>query len=380
MMNGSAASVPAPPDGDHVPGSTDDDTVATPTRRAKQPSPDDKSEEKTLRFRFPVMNTGNNNVPPPMLHYHFISTVQDAFGDKVKFLDNNNRILEKNDMIRFDIKHQKNTFKWYSNASNKQRGFTQQPDTINTDDRRSTKYVSHRIRTSLSMADIKSNPRVKSLLTDHNFFVNFHRWDETEWDVIQLGFFFGLDPTFLNVDQATSTVTANLQAAIAAKPTPRPKMPKFKLVFGSPKITINNKAVRTKAYAIEGQRATSGELISLLKEAYKTTGSFVTYQMRQRAPEALHKLIRAQTKFIANNRVILLNNIGESAIFYLEQHILAIPGVQGLLPTRNHGQYKISVQEQDFNRVRQHLAYQRAIMASIKSRYRNKTSTGSVNI
>jgi hypothetical protein len=67
-------------------------------------------------------------------------------------------------------------------------------------------------------------------------------------------------------------------------------------------------------------------------------------------------VIRAQTKFIANNRVILLNNIGESAIFYLEQHIMAIPGVQGLLPTRNHGQYKVSVQEPDFNRVRQHLA------------------------
>ena len=57
-------------------------------------------------------------------------------------------------------------------------------------------------------------------------------------------------------------------------------------------------------------------------------------------------MIRAQTKFIVNNRrVILLNNIGESVIFYLEQHITAIPGVQGLLPTRNHGQYKISVQE-----------------------------------
>ena len=329
--------------------------MVTPTRRAKQNSTDDQSAEKTLRFRFPVMNTGSNAVAPPMLHYHFIAAVQDAFGDKVKFLDNNNRILDKIDMVRFDIKHQKNTFKWYSSASNKQRGFAQQQDNINTDDRRSTKYVSHRIRTSLSMSDIKSNSRVKSLLTDHNFFVNFHRWDETEWDVIQLGFFFGLDPTFLTVDQATSKVTADLQAAIAAN-AKRPKMPKFKLVFGSPKITINNRAVRTKAYAIEGQRATSGELISLLKDAYKTTGSFITYQMRQRAPEALHKVIRAQTKFIANNRVILLNNIGESAIFYLEQHIMAIPGVQGLLPTRNHGQCKVSVQEPDFNRVRQHLA------------------------
>ena len=59
--------------------------------------------------------------------------------------------------------------------------------------------------------------------------------------------------------------------------------------------------------------------------------------MRQRNPEALHKIIRrAQNQYIALNRVILLNSIGDGAIFYLEQHILAIPGVQGLLPTRQN--------------------------------------------
>ena len=356
MTNGSAASTPAPPADSRAPDPQDDDTVATPPRGTPQSTPAEKHQEKTLRFRFPVMTGGNSIVAPPLLHYHFIATVQDVFGDTIQFIDNNNRVVNKIDVVSFDIKAQKNSFKWYSGSSNKHTGgMVQTPVAVNPNDRRTTKYVSHRIRTSLSMADIKSNERVKKLLIDHNFYVNFHRWDETEWDIVQLGFFFGLDPTFLNVDQATSKITADLQAAIAAKPTPRPKMPKFKLVFGSPKITIKNKAVRTKAYAIESQRSTSGELIKLLKDAYKTTGSFVAYQMRQRSPDALHKLIRAQTQFIANNRVILLNNIGESALFYLEQHITAIPGVQGLLPTRNSGQYKVSVQQKDFNSVRQHL-------------------------
>jgi hypothetical protein len=355
MTNGSAASIPAPPADRRAPDPQDDDTVATPPRGAKQSTQTEQNKEKTLRFRFPVM-TGGNVVAPQVLHYHFIAAVQDAFGDTIQVLDNKNRVVNKIDVVRFDINAQKNSFKWYSGSSNKPTGsMAQTPDAVNPNDRRATKYVSHRIRTSLSMADIKSNERVKKLLLDHNFYVNFHRWDETEWDIVQLGFFFGLDPTFLNVDQATSIITADLQAAIAAKTTPRPKMPKFKLVFGSPKITIKNKAVRTKAYAIESQRSTSGELIKLLKEAYKTTGSFVAYQMRQRSPEALHKLIRAQTQFIANNRVILINNIGEGAFFYLEQHITAIPGVQGLLPTRNSGQYKVSVQQKDFNQVRQQL-------------------------
>ena len=307
-------------------------------------------------FRFPVIvDLEKSIVAPPVLHYHFLAAVQDAFGDQIQLLDNNNRKVDKIDIISFDIKSQKNSFQWYNSSAKKRSGFAP-PVESNQNDRRTTKHVSHCIRISLSMSDIKSNDRIKRLLIDHNFYVNFHRWDETEWDITQLGFFFGLDPTFLNVDQATSKVTAALQAAIAAKASPRPKLPKFKLVFGSPKITaLNNRTVRTKAYAIECPRAISKDLIDMLKDAYKTTGSFIAYNMRQRNPDALYKLIRAQNQFIANNRVILLNNIGESAIFYLEQHITSIPGVQGLLPTRHQGQYKVSVHEKDFTRIRKHL-------------------------
>ena len=356
MTNGSAASNPAPPADSRAPGSQDDDTVVTPTRRAQKSNSDNPFDEKTLMFRFPVIvDLDKSIVAPPVLHYHLLAAVQDAFGDQIQLLDNNNRKVEKIDIISFDIKSQKNSFKWYSSSARKCSGFAP-PVESNQNDRRTTKHVSHRIRTSLSMSDIKSNERIKRLLIDHNFYVNFHRWDETEWDITQLGFFFGLDPTFLNVDQATSKVTATLQAAIAEKASPRPKMPKFKLVFGSPKITApNNCTVRTKAYAIECPRAISKDLIDMLKDAYKTTGSFIAYNMRQRNPEALYKLIRAQNQFIANNRVILLNHIGESAIFYLDQHIASIPGVQGVLPTRHQGQYKVSVQEKDFTTIRKHL-------------------------
>ncbi len=334
--------------------------MVTPTRGAKKDTPASQVQEKTLRFRFPVMN-GGNCVPPPVLHYHFIAAVQEAFGDQIQFLDNKNRKVGKIDLVRFDIKNQINDFTWYSSSLNQESANQDQSQSESDDphDRRSVKYVSHRIRTTCTMADIKANPRIRSLLMDHNFFVNFHRWDETEWDVVQLGFFFGLDPTFLSVDQATSKITSEIQSAIAEKSSPRPKMPKFKLVFGSPKITIKNKTVRTKAYAIESQRSTSKELIALLKDTYKTTGSFILYQMRQRNPEALHKLIRTQTQYIAKNRVILLNYIGEGAIFYLEQHISAIPGVQNLLPTRHNedmGQYKVSVKQKDFTHVRQYLS------------------------
>jgi hypothetical protein len=180
MTNGNAASIPASSADGQNPGPQDDDTVVTPTRRAKASAPDGQLEEKTLRFRFPTMADGNN-VIPPVLHYHFIAAVQEAFGDQIEILDNKNCRVEKIDMIRFDLKSQKNTFTWYgSSASIKQRDMNPSAPSVNPNDRRTVKYVSHRIRTTCSMADIKANPRVRNLLIDHNFFVNFHRWDETE--------------------------------------------------------------------------------------------------------------------------------------------------------------------------------------------------------
>ena len=183
MTNGTAALTPAPPADHHDPETQDDDTVATPTRGAKKVPSNSQVQEKTLRFRFPVMN-GGNCVPPPVLHYHFIAALQEVFGDQIQFLvDNKNCKVGKVDLVRFHIKNQSSDFTWYYSSPN-QRTNQDQSESNNPNDRRTVKYVSHRICTTCTMAEIKANPRVKSLLTDHNFFVNFHRWDETEWETM----------------------------------------------------------------------------------------------------------------------------------------------------------------------------------------------------
>jgi hypothetical protein len=110
------------------------------------------------------MTGGSSIVAPPVLHYHFIAAVRDAFGDSIQFIDNKNRVVNKIDLVRFNFNVQKNSFTWYSGSSTKQIDMTQTPDAVNPNDRRTTKYVSHRIRTSLSMADLKANERIKKLL------------------------------------------------------------------------------------------------------------------------------------------------------------------------------------------------------------------------
>ena len=347
MMDGERRTSNDPPSGLQATAASDDDTVQTPTRSEKVQEPTDKLNEKTLRFRFPSMTDGDP-VAPSVVHARWMGLLQEEFGDAVQIYDNKNRIVQKLDPIRANKQLTKNHFVWYAPGNKRHPNTTLQTQAT---DRRVTTYLLHRIRTSCSLSDIKANAKVRALLKDHNFYVNEHRWNETEWDTTQLGFFFGIDPSFYNVDQATAKITAEIQKAMAGK-----RIPKFKLVFTSPKVTSGRKSISTKAYAIESQRQASQELIQVLKTAFKSTGAFVPYQMRNKHPDAFTKLIKAQTHLLAKNRVINLNHIGTEAMYYMSDHIQSVMGVQALLPTKytDLGQYKVLVTEKDFKKVREH--------------------------
>ena len=51
------------------------------------------------------MTGGSSVVAPPVLHYHLIAAVQDAFDKTIQFLDNKNRVVAKIDLVRFNISH-----------------------------------------------------------------------------------------------------------------------------------------------------------------------------------------------------------------------------------------------------------------------------------
>ena len=349
MMDGTSRASTDTPSGLQTQIANDDDTVVPPPPcKENDKTSSDKTSEKTLKFRFPPM-TADDLIAPSVIHARWMCILQEEFGEAVQFFDNKNQILPRLDPIRMEQQLGKAQFLWHSQSP--KHGPTPPPQPRSTD-RRFTRYMLHRMRTSCSLSEIKANPKVRALLKEHNFYVNEHRWNETEWDTMQLGFLFGIDPSFYSVDQATAKITAEIQKATAGK-----KFPKFKLVFTSPKVTNGKKSYNTKAYAIESQRATSQEMIAILKSTFKSTGEFVPYQMRRKHPDAFLKLVRAQTQVLAKNRTIHLNYVGSEAMYYMSDHITAVEGVKALLPTKRIelGQYKVSVIEKDFQRIRAHL-------------------------
>ena len=203
-MNGSAAWILASSADRCAPDSQGaDDTVVTPPCHAKQGTLDEKYQEKTLRFRSPVMDEGNSIVTPPVLHYHIIlAAVQDAFGDTtIHFLENNNnqavtRLTRFVSISKPERRTRVSGTVVSLSLSNADWWHSHQTLSTQMIAAQQSMFLIASGRTSLSMVDIKANEQVKNLLTNHNFDVNFHRWDETEWDIVQLGFFFGIDPTF----------------------------------------------------------------------------------------------------------------------------------------------------------------------------------------
>ena len=241
---------------------SDDDTVVTPPRGDRTRSTDRELEEKTIKFRFAPVTDGNP-VPPHILHVHWMHAVQKAFGSQVQFFDNANRLVPVIDPLRTEETSQKMRFTLHGRTEAK-RMQSRQP--VVNGHRRTTKYIVHRVRTAYPINELKAAPEVMKMLKDHDFYVNEHRWSEEDWDVLQIGFMFGIDPTFYTIDQAT----AKIMDTIARNMPARTKVPKFKLVYSTPKVVSSRREIRTKAYAIETHRSTALEMAKLLKEVCKT--------------------------------------------------------------------------------------------------------------
>ncbi len=315
----------------------DDNTVATPPKGEKRRTRELVVEEKTLKFRFPPPKDSDGNVNPLVLHVHWMHEVQTAFGEGVLFFDNGNRKLSKLDPLRDMPESQAHHFAVHNVQS-----------TSGT-----TRFIIHRIQTKFPLSEIKNAPNVANLMQKYDFYVNDHKWNETEWETTQLGFFYGIDPQFYDLDQATCKIQEVLK-----KNVQRMKAPRFRLVYCSPKVRVasgGKRTIRTKAYAIETLRQDRDSMTRVLKQAYKDSGTFVPFQMRARHPDAFEKMIRAQTHLLANDYVIILNYVGPDVMHYISERVLAIDGVQAVLPCKSaneDGKYKILVHKDHYHKTR----------------------------
>ena len=343
--------VPSPVEGEAVPNHDtrhDDDTDATPTGIRRVPPRDALLIEKTIKFSIPG-SAQRDNIPPERLHLHWIQAMQESYGKSIQIFNNKGSIMPRVDTLRWDIGQHHQHFN-----THRQKYQSRQFIHNSAGDKHPTVFIIHRIHTSITLSDIRSNPKVRELILDNGATISEHRWLEDVRDTSQLAFVLGLDPKFYNQTQAHEHLTK----ALSRKLPQQTKIPKFKMAFCTPQTVHQNVRVRTKAYAVETEKQHSAEMMKLLKEACKDTHEFVPFYMRKKHLEAFCKTIIENTRIMSENRTVVLQNIGLDAMYYLQDRIANINGVHDLQPCPSviiDGKNKLLVRKGDFNRVRSEL-------------------------
>ena len=329
----------------------DDASDTTPIGSRVGKSNENKEVEKTWRIRF-ISSSNVEKVHPSKIHLQLIQEVQERFGGKVKVLSNNNVLMPKVDILTWTEERHSKHFKIHPEIGHPRQV---RQKSQNGDSRTNSRFIVHRVRSSVSLREIKSIPKIHELLKNHKCYVNEHRWTEDVWDTVQLGFFQGLNPQFYSVDDATSMVSEAIKKAC-----PKTKIPKFQISFCTPQTTIHNAQLRTKAYAIKTEKTTSMEMLKILKHTYRSTTEFIPFQMRSKHPEAYARILLKQSKMITDLHVIILQHISPDTMYYLSDRIGSIDGVIDMKEVtyrKDLGKYRILVHKDDFHSARKSLQF-----------------------
>lgn len=334
-----------PPKETDTPANHDDMSDVTANNRKNPEVIEQEMVSKVLKFSFVYSATTKHQiVAPSIIHTHWMQSVQEAFNEDVVIINNQNQHVEKISTVKWSDQtiHQKQ-FKLYQRTSGK-------------DEKRNTTYhILHRILTNVTVGEIKAIPSVKKLMKDYQCYVTDHQWNENQWDTIRIGFVTDFDPSFFNHTQAV----AKFNTLIHSKMSKKAKVPKFRFVFSSPQIRPTTHTTSTKAYALEVLKEDSMEMLKLLEPIFQDTPTFVPYTLRRKYPDGYEKAIRYQTHLLTSSMVVILQNITEGMMFYLQDHILSIHGVRDILFSpkgTDTGRWSVKVDKTQFANIRKHLS------------------------
>ena len=346
----------APPDDATTPPAMDshgdDATMATPTRGRNAKPKGPEFTEITVNFRFTALER-NDHVAPEVLHLHWIQIAQEAFDTGVQLFNNKGAIMPKVDTMRWTPAHHSKNYTVHRHGQGF-RSFYNDKTLGKTNKPSPSAYIIHRVRVSTTFKALKNEPRIAAFLRENKVYLTEHRWTEEVWNTTQIGFILGLDPAFYSPAQAHE----KMSKAISAK-APGQSIPKFAMAFCTPNAKISSTEARTKAYAIEVEKDNGSAMINLMKRVCKDTHEFVPFQMKTRHKEAFVRIICQQTHLLSQLRTIIIQYVGSQAMFYLQDHIAAIPGVRDIMPHSTNatdGKYRIQVKQEDFKAIRANLA------------------------
>jgi hypothetical protein len=320
----------------------DDMSDATSPTGTNTKANEQKMTSKVFKFSFVYTGSTKHKVAPSVIHTHWMQAVQEAYGTDIVIINNKNQHVET-----------VSTLTW-TDPEIHAKQFQLHQKTFGQNDRRTTTFfIVHRVLTNVSLSKIRSIHAVQRILKEYKCFITDHQWMENQWDTTRLGWITTINPSFYNREQAQSKFNEILHSKLLAK---KVKIPTFRMSFVSPTVKMGDTTISTKAYAVEVLSEDSVLMMQVLKTLLRDDmTSFAPYSMKAKFPKAYAQAIRFQTQNLTATRVIVLQNISEGMMFYLQPHICAIAGTRDLLASPRvdeNGRHTLLVNKDSFKSIR----------------------------
>jgi hypothetical protein len=206
-----------------------------------------------------------------------------------------------------------------------------------------------KIKTSLSLSDIRNTENVIRHLKHRDIYMKMHHFGREVFDVASIGWLRDVHPTQTNHE----SVKEMIQQHVTARWGPNTKIPPYALVYCNPGYHKNNNdPLKTKALEIQTDRKHSRTLDNLLRSAFKQNNPiFVTWRTKYQDPTRYRLSLKAQSVYLAKTYTIPIYGVNRFEMFYIERKIMATALVQSVnhcKSTDTIGRWNVLVSKDNF--------------------------------
>jgi hypothetical protein len=136
------------------------------------------------------------------------------------------------------------------------------------------------------------------------------------------------------------------------------KCPPLRMIYTSPRISLDDRHISSKVYAIEYERKNAKDVIRKLKDTFVGSTQFLMAKLRFTHPQSFANALKMQNQIMKDMFVLPLINVTPDEMFYLQPLIEQLPGVITIVPTRltpTSGRYNILIPPGKFKEVKSNI-------------------------
>ncbi len=338
---------PQPPPQDQDNNASLDDS--TTSRSVKFDDSVVEKREYNIKLEKTIMQSEHSKETVIGLFTSILSMIDQHFSQEVTIFTNKSIRLKRNKKITED------KFTRYFNIHEHYPRRPNEPPRPSTPSNGSptTYVICMSLRTDLPLSRIKRHPSIVKFLEESRVFMRYHAWRNLQWDTVTVGWLLHHHPG----RETETDIKAQLKAKIDQhKELHASDVPDYRLIRSRQRFAkkTTNQTIETEAFELQCLRSSKVKLEAAFMKLFDKKEDFIRTSLKYKDPELYCKVLQVQKHFIDNFRSIKLTGVSKSKMFYLENHILALPGVHSITePWNSHenGKWLVNTTERQFVKV-----------------------------